>query len=115
MNDCMTSRILFCILIVLIVLTGCQKQAPIGGDKDDHGCLVGAGYSWNESVTACIREWELDQDQREAVRIVVLPMSYRPIHIDSVEKLDCEGCYLVTINTEQGPRSVELESWQVVT
>ena len=30
----------------------------IGGDKDDHGCLVGAGYQWCPSSKKCLRVWE---------------------------------------------------------
>ena len=30
----------------------------IGGDKDSHGCLVGAGYSWCPSAKECQRLWE---------------------------------------------------------
>lgn len=30
----------------------------IGGDLDEHGCLVGAGFSWNDSEGKCVREWE---------------------------------------------------------
>lgn len=30
----------------------------IGGDKDDHGCLIGAGYSWCPSSEKCLRVWE---------------------------------------------------------
>jgi len=30
----------------------------IGGDKDEHGCLITAGYSWNETEEKCVREWE---------------------------------------------------------
>ena len=30
----------------------------VGGERDGHGCLLGAGYSWNESELACVREWE---------------------------------------------------------
>ena len=31
---------------------------PIGGDKDSHGCYIGAGYSWGNEQQACIRPWE---------------------------------------------------------
>lgn len=31
---------------------------PIGGDKDTHGCLISAGYSWNAAQKACTRPWE---------------------------------------------------------
>ena len=30
----------------------------IGGDKDEHGCLIAAGYSWCESKQKCLRSWE---------------------------------------------------------
>ena len=31
---------------------------PIGGDKDKHGCLIGAGESWCESEGKCVQEWK---------------------------------------------------------
>jgi len=30
----------------------------IGGDKDSHGCLAGAGYTWCEAKNKCLRVWE---------------------------------------------------------
>lgn len=30
----------------------------IGGDKDEHGCLTPAGYSWCETKQKCLRKWE---------------------------------------------------------
>ncbi len=30
----------------------------IGGQADDHGCLVAAGYSWCEAKQKCLRPWE---------------------------------------------------------
>lgn len=30
----------------------------IGGQKDEHGCLIGAGYSWCEPKQKCLRAWE---------------------------------------------------------
>jgi hypothetical protein len=30
----------------------------IGGQKDEYGCLAGAGYSWCESSQKCMRLWE---------------------------------------------------------
>merc|ERR1711998_522737 len=32
----------------------------IGGSTDSHDCLTGAGYSWCDSLTACIRVWETE-------------------------------------------------------
>jgi len=34
-----------------------QRQL-IGGDKDEGGCLIGAGYSWCGAKQKCLRTWE---------------------------------------------------------
>ena len=34
------------------------NQQPIGGQKDDHGCLVAAGYSYCPAFNNCTRSWE---------------------------------------------------------
>ena len=37
-----------------------QTKSPelIGGQKDAHGCLIPAGYSWCEAKQKCLRPWE---------------------------------------------------------
>jgi len=35
-----------------------SQTGPIGGQKDEHGCLTGAGYSWCEAKQKCLRAWE---------------------------------------------------------
>lgn len=30
----------------------------IGGDKDEHGCLIAAGYTWCDYQQECLRPWE---------------------------------------------------------
>ena len=34
------------------------NEQIIGGDKDKHGCLIGAGYSWCEIKQKCLSQWE---------------------------------------------------------
>jgi hypothetical protein len=34
------------------------EDVIIGGDRDFNGCLIPAGYSWNEEEKECVREWE---------------------------------------------------------
>ena len=29
----------------------------IGGERDEHGCLIPAGYAWNETAGKCMRHW----------------------------------------------------------
>jgi len=46
-------------LLILILAAGCQKeQAALGSDRDEHGCITSAGYSWCEEKQKCIRQWE---------------------------------------------------------
>jgi len=42
----------------LLLSLGCVKQQPLGSDKDEHGCIASAGYSWCEPLQKCIRPWE---------------------------------------------------------
>jgi hypothetical protein len=39
-------------------ITTDKTDQLIGGQKDAHGCLIGAGYSWCEAKTKCLRVWE---------------------------------------------------------
>lgn len=49
----------YLLLIFLIVFTaGCAEKQIIGGDKDEYGCYIAAGYSWCEPKQKCIRIWE---------------------------------------------------------
>lgn len=52
--------ILITLLVLLMILTPNQNQNQeiIGGQKDDGGCLVAAGYSWCEPKQKCLRIWE---------------------------------------------------------
>ena len=35
----------------------------VGGDRDEHGCIGSAGYSWCESKQECLRPWEPEWDE----------------------------------------------------
>jgi len=46
-------------------------QKNIGGEKDEHGCYLTAGYTWCESKNKCLREWEekcMINDNKNAVK-----------------------------------------------
>jgi hypothetical protein len=46
-------------LFVVILLVGCApKEQLVGNDKDEHGCIPSAGYSWCEAKQKCLRVWE---------------------------------------------------------
>ena len=63
--------------ILLIVcgamLTACSNSLYnklLGGQRDDHGCLSAAGYTWSDVLHQCVRVWEiadrLEQGSRTA-------------------------------------------------
>lgn len=43
-------------------------------DRDEHGCIGSAGYSWNADKNQCTRAWE---DTKETVKICT--MEYAPV------------------------------------
>ena len=53
--------------IMLLALAGCSSQKPqtssvvsaTGSDRDEHGCIASAGYSWCAINGKCERPWEL--------------------------------------------------------
>jgi len=54
----MRKEIILIPIIALIFIAGCATEKPIGGETDEHGCLIAAGYSWCESKQKCLRTWE---------------------------------------------------------
>lgn len=40
-----------------------ESPPPIvGDDRDEHGCIPSAGYSWDDSMKSCIRSWEYQDE-----------------------------------------------------
>lgn len=110
-----TIKLLSLIFVALVLTSACQKNENnlIGGQKDNYGCLISAGYSWNESIGACIRSWELDESQAKAAQIAIAPFSYRPITIEKVETLRCVGCFIVTLKSyDEKPFEIKLFNWK---
>ena len=65
------SRYAMCFPLLVMVLSACtsdqlqrqqQPQIPpaaVGSDRDAHGCIGSAGYTWCAREKACVRPWEL--------------------------------------------------------
>lgn len=57
----------FYLLLAALTLIGCQKsnkEALVGADKDNHGCIGSAGYLWCAKENQCARPWELAKDKQ---------------------------------------------------
>lgn len=51
-----------CLLALLLFVSACASgplSRLVGGNRDDHGCLGAAGYTWSEALHQCIRVWEV--------------------------------------------------------
>lgn len=53
------AMIIIAAVVCLIFLNTSKNNENklIGGQKDSHGCLAPAGYSWNSTENVCVREW----------------------------------------------------------
>lgn len=92
-----------------------ELYQPVGGERDEYGCLGAAGYGWNEEVNACIRGWELTVNQREAARIAVDYIGYENgVTIIQVQTARCPGCFMVEIEKGIDRIKVTLENYEVV-
>ncbi len=112
------------VLIILLVFvsavgaTAMMKPAAeksIGGEKDEHECLVPAGYSWDEYIGACIRNWEFDEDQKKAAKAAVEYLDSDKVStIVEVNVLRCHGCF--TVKLEQGEEReflvIDINGWR---
>ena len=47
-----------------------ENGKSVGGDRDVHGCLGSAGYSWSESELSCVREWETGVKRYQVIDFV---------------------------------------------
>lgn len=112
-------------LLIAVLAVGCAKETPIepdqsdepiGGQRDEHGCLGPAGYSWNETLGACVREWELDTEgKRTAVTIAAGEFQNRySLTVVDVEVARCPGCFNVKFtDADYAQIEVKLSNWAV--
>lgn len=65
--------VLLAVVVILagfLIITSGDKTEPelIGGDTDEGGCLIGAGYSWCPAKQKCLRVWEEACTDEDLVR-----------------------------------------------
>jgi hypothetical protein len=104
-------------LLLVVLAMGCvgldvgiTDNSTIGG-QTVNGCLVAAGYSWNETVGACLREWELNGLDKVAAKKAAATVNGTATILE-VDSGRCIGCFLVRLKTDK-ERTVILENWEV--
>ena len=50
--------LLVVLVIVYVPFTPSQTAKPVGADRDAHGCIASAGYTYSIVRGGCIRVWE---------------------------------------------------------
>lgn len=53
-------KVMFVIMFLLVLLVGCSNPQIVGDDRDEHGCIGTAGYTWCEAKQKCLQTWEED-------------------------------------------------------
>lgn len=52
-------------VIAFATLSACKSSSSmeklVGGDRDDHGCIPSAGYTWSEALHQCVQIWEIGE------------------------------------------------------
>ena len=90
------------------------EAAGIGGERDQYGCLGPAGYKWDAEVFACIRDWELDEDQRRAAKMSGYSIGWdKGMTILEVKPTGCTGCYTVNLQIGERKKQTSIENWLV--
>lgn len=90
------------------------EEKSIGGQRDEHGCLGPAGYTWDAQVGACTRSWEItDESQRKAASIAADYVGRaNALTVDRIDVLRCPGCFTVYLTEGSKTFKVDLINWE---
>ena len=106
------------VLVCALFFSGCAQdtqEQPIGGQRNEYGCLVGAGYSYDSDVEACTRNWELNNSQKQAAKTAVEHVGKEyGLTVTEVLILRCSGCFDVKLQKIDGEQRVVRLSGMVV-
>ena len=96
-----------------------EKESPsknIGGDRDEHGCLIAAGYGFDAEVGACIRAFEMTDDIKRAAKMAVEKAGAGyALTVVSFNSYEEAGAYDIKLERglERKQETVYIRNWQV--
>jgi len=105
------------LLVTLLYYSYNLKEKPlIGGERDEYGCLIPAGYSYNETLGVCVREWELNDTQREVAKIAITSKirEYGLAIVNISREKSCLGCFTVIVDVLGHQRTIGVYSWNLI-
>ena len=88
------------ILLAFIVLFGCKTTSKkiakkVGSDRDKHGCIHSAGYTWSEINKTCLRSFELKNQLFNADKTFIASVNFS-IDGKNAEVFSKEGYFLMS-------------------
>lgn len=113
-------------LVIILLLAGAaawyalsgEEGTVTGNERDDRGCLAAAGFSYDESVGACVRASALNDDTRTAAAAAAgrFAGSYALTVTDVELVQNCERCFRVDLELglERAKQMIRVRDGQVV-
>jgi hypothetical protein len=77
----------------LILAQDATKSPIVGNDKDKHGCIGSAGYTWSVLKKECVRTFELTQTDKNAIELVSIDNTQKMVVLFSSNKTKAEVFY----------------------
>jgi hypothetical protein len=91
---------IFSIVIVLVLYSNklmlaqdSIKSPIVGNDRDKHGCIGSAGYTWSVLKKECVRTFELTQTDKNAIELVSIDNTQKMVVLFSSNKTKAEVFY----------------------
>lgn len=78
-------KLIVMIVSSLFVLSACStsRQTKPGSDRDKHGCIPSAGYTWSEVRKECVRVFEVGTRLNNAVDTAASTAAFAVFSADS--------------------------------
>lgn len=100
---------------ILDFLFKTKEEPLIGGERDEYGCLVSAGYSYNETLEVCLREWEFNETKREAIRVAMRYITkINSLTMVEVSESEGLGCFEIKFDILGEQKSLKIFSWNLM-
>ncbi len=93
-----------------------EAPSGVGGERDEKGCLLEAGYAYSEEVGACIRAFEMTVDIMRAAKLAVdyAGKGYA-LSVASFNSYEEVGAYEILLERgiERVKQTVYIRGWKV--
>lgn len=91
---------IFSIVIILVLYSNklmlaqdSIKSPIVGNDRDKHGCIGSAGYTWSALKKECVRTFELKHTDKNAIELISIDNTQKMIVLFSSDKTKAEVFY----------------------